>query len=76
VGKALKMLLGVSTALMVVAIYFVTTMMIPATFEINGVAYTNLGVYRCFLAGLLAGLGFLGLSDRVLQLRQRLKTRR
>ncbi len=61
VGKALKMLLGVSTALMVVAIYFVTTMMIPATFEINGVAYTNMGVYWCFLAGLLAGLavGFL-----------------
>jgi hypothetical protein len=28
------------------------------------------------VAGLLAGLGFLGLSDRVLQLRQRLKTRR
>ncbi len=61
VGKALKMLLGVSTALMVVAIYFVTTMMVPATFEINGVAYTNMGVYWCFLAGLLAGLavGFL-----------------
>ena len=61
VGKALKMLLGISTALMVVAIYFVTTMMIPATFEINGVAYTNMGVYWCFLAGLLAGLavGFL-----------------
>jgi K(+)-stimulated pyrophosphate-energized sodium pump len=56
VGKALKMLLGVSTVLMMFAIYFVTTMMIPATFEINGVAYTNMGVYWCFLAGLLAGL--------------------
>ncbi len=61
VGKALKMLLGVSTLLMMVAIYFVTMTMIPATFEINGVGYTNMGVYWCFLAGLLAGLavGFL-----------------
>jgi K(+)-stimulated pyrophosphate-energized sodium pump len=61
VGKALKMLLGISTGLMVVVMYFVTKMMIPDTFEINGIAYTDMGVYYCFLAGLLAGLavGFL-----------------
>jgi H(+)-translocating pyrophosphatase len=61
VGKALKMLLGISTLLMVVVMYFVTMAMIPETFEINGEAYTNMGVYWCFLAGLIAGLavGFL-----------------
>ena len=61
VGKALKMLLGISTGLMVVVMYFVTKMMIPDTFQINGIAYTDMGVYYCFLAGLLAGLavGFL-----------------
>jgi H(+)-translocating pyrophosphatase len=61
VGKALKMLLGISTLLMVVVMYFVTMAMIPETFEINDIAYTNMGVYWCFLAGLVAGLavGFL-----------------
>ncbi|MGV3591616.1 MAG: sodium/proton-translocating pyrophosphatase, partial [Gammaproteobacteria bacterium] len=61
VGKALKMLLGISTLLMVVVMYFVTMAMIPETFEINGEAYTNMGVYWCFLSGLIAGLavGFL-----------------
>ncbi len=61
VGKALKMLLGVSTLLMIVVMYFVTMAMVPETFEINGAAYTNMGVYWCFLAGLIAGLivGFL-----------------
>ncbi len=61
VGKALKMLLGISTLLMIVVMYFVTMAMIPETFEINGIAYTSMGVYWCFLAGLVAGLavGFL-----------------
>jgi K(+)-stimulated pyrophosphate-energized sodium pump len=61
VGKALKMLLGISTLLMIVVMYFVTMAMIPANFEINDVAYTNMGVYWCFLSGLVAGLavGFL-----------------
>jgi len=61
VGKALKMLLGLSTVLMVIVMYFVTMAMIPAQFEINGATYTAMGVYYCFLAGLLSGLavGFL-----------------
>jgi H(+)-translocating pyrophosphatase len=61
VGKALKMLLGISTLLMIVVMYFVTMAMIPETFDINGISYTNMGVYWCFLAGLVAGLavGFL-----------------
>ena len=56
VGPALKRMLIISSALMAVVMYFVTDMLVPADFEINGVAYTSLGVYLCFLTGLIAGL--------------------
>jgi K(+)-stimulated pyrophosphate-energized sodium pump len=36
--------------------YFVTIALIPEQFELNGADYTNLGVYLCFLAGLVSGL--------------------
>ena len=56
VGPALKKMLIISSALTAVVMYFVTTLMIPDSFQIGGVSHTNLGVYFCFLAGLAAGL--------------------
>ncbi|MCA9421213.1 MAG: sodium/proton-translocating pyrophosphatase, partial [Nitrospira sp.] len=56
VGPALKKMLIISSALMAVVMLFVTKAMLPDTFEIGGQAYTDLGVYFCFLAGLIAGL--------------------
>lgn len=56
VAPALMKLLIISSALMAVVMYFFTVALIPETFELNGEQYTNLGVYFCFLAGLVAGL--------------------
>ncbi|MDR2213453.1 MAG: V-type H(+)-translocating pyrophosphatase, partial [Pseudomonadales bacterium] len=56
VGPALKKLLMISSVIMAVVMLAVTLMMIPATFSIDGAEYSNMGVYFCFLAGLLAGL--------------------
>jgi K(+)-stimulated pyrophosphate-energized sodium pump len=54
VAPALKKMLVVSSALMAIVMLFVTKAI--DTFEIGGKAYTDLGVYFCFLAGLIAGL--------------------
>jgi len=56
VGPALKRMLIISSAIMAAVMYFVTDMLVPAEFAIAGVAYTSLGVYLCFLTGLIAGL--------------------
>lgn len=58
VAPALKKLLMISSALMAVVMYFVTMAMIPESFTLfeGGPAYSNLGVYWCFLSGLVAGL--------------------
>ncbi|MDG2174941.1 MAG: V-type H(+)-translocating pyrophosphatase [Gammaproteobacteria bacterium] len=56
VAPALKKLLMISSALMAVAMYFVTAAMIPDTFIINDNEYTSMGVYWCFLSGLSSGL--------------------
>jgi K(+)-stimulated pyrophosphate-energized sodium pump len=56
VGPALKKMLIISSALTAVVMLFVTKLMVPETFQIAGQAYTNLGVYFCFLAGVIAGL--------------------
>jgi K(+)-stimulated pyrophosphate-energized sodium pump len=56
VGPALKKMLIISSVLMAIVMFFVTKWMIPASFQIGGVDYTDLGVYFCFLAGLIAGL--------------------
>ena len=56
VAPALKRLLMISSALMAVAMYFVTAAMIPDTFIINENEYTFMGVYWCFLSGLISGL--------------------
>ena len=42
--------------LMAVVMFFFTLALIPEFFELNGEEYTNLGVYWCFLSGLIAGL--------------------
>ncbi|NOR20059.1 MAG: V-type H(+)-translocating pyrophosphatase [Xanthomonadales bacterium] len=56
VAPALMKLLIISSVLMAVVMYFVTLELIPATFELSGSIYTSMGVYWCFLSGLIAGL--------------------
>ena len=56
VSPALMKLLIISSALMAVTMYFVTGMVIPAEFVLRDVAYTSMGIYYCFLSGLIAGL--------------------
>ncbi|MEM7279290.1 MAG: V-type H(+)-translocating pyrophosphatase [Pseudomonadota bacterium] len=56
VGPALKRMLIISSVLMAIAMYFVTLQLVPETFSIDGETYTNVGVYYCFLTGLVAGL--------------------
>jgi K(+)-stimulated pyrophosphate-energized sodium pump len=56
VAPALMKLLIISSALMAVVMYFVTKAMIPASFELGGEMYSSMGVYWCFLSGLVAGL--------------------
>ncbi len=56
VAPALKKLLIISSILMAVLIYFFTMWMIPDEFAINGETYSDMGVYLCFLSGLIAGL--------------------
>lgn len=56
VAPGLMKLLIISSALMSVVMYFFTVALIPENFEINGAEYSNLGVYYCFLSGLISGL--------------------
>jgi K(+)-stimulated pyrophosphate-energized sodium pump len=56
VAPALKKLLIISSVLMAVVIFFFTLWMIPEEFVINGETYSDMGVYWCFLSGLIAGL--------------------
>ena len=49
-------LLIISSALMAVVMFFFTSALIPEFFELNGEQYTSMGVYWCFLSGLIAGL--------------------
>src|SRR3989344_3125894 len=56
VEGTLKTALIVSSLLVAVALYFLTPMWLPATFEINGIQYTALGAYGAVLTGLIAGL--------------------
>ena len=56
VAPALMKLLIYSSALMAIAMLFFTFLLIPENFVLNGENYTQLGVYWCFLAGLVAGL--------------------
>jgi H(+)-translocating pyrophosphatase len=56
VAPALMKLLIISSVLMGVVMYFFTGALIPETFELNGEQYSNMGVYGCFLAGLISGL--------------------
>ncbi len=56
VAPALMKLLIISSALMAVIMYFFTLLLVPEFFTLNGEEYTNMGVYWCFLSGLVAGL--------------------
>jgi K(+)-stimulated pyrophosphate-energized sodium pump len=53
---ALKRALVVSTVIMAAVLFFVTREVLPANFVIGEIAYTNMGVYYCVLAGLIAGM--------------------
>ncbi len=46
-----------SSAIMVVVMFFMITQMLPATFTLGGVNYSNYGVFWATTIGLLAGLG-------------------
>jgi len=46
-----------SSGLMVVVMFFMITMLLPATFTLGGVEYTSLGVFWASTIGLAAGLG-------------------
>ncbi len=56
VAPALMKLLVISSAIMAVVMYFFTNSLIPESFELNGEQYSSMGVYWCFLSGLVAGL--------------------
>jgi H(+)-translocating pyrophosphatase len=56
VSPALMKLLIISSVLMAITMFFVTRMVIPAEFVIRDIAYTSMGIYYCFLSGLVAGL--------------------
>ena len=56
VERALKKGLTISSVIMLVAMYFLTKLWLPATFEFAGVTYTALGVYIAYAVGLIAGL--------------------
>mgnify|MGYP003700452555 CR=1 FL=1 len=56
VAPALMKLLIISSVLMGIVMYFFTMALIPEGFELAGEQYSNMGVYLCFLSGLVAGL--------------------
>lgn len=56
VAPALMKLLVISSVLMGIVMYFFTIALIPEAFELGGETYSNMGVYLCFLSGLVAGL--------------------
>ncbi len=56
VAPALMKLLIISSGLMAIAMLFFTQYLIPETFTLGGEEYTQMGVYWCFLSGLIAGL--------------------
>ena len=63
VAPALRKLLIISSILMAIVMFFVTMALVPEFFELNGEQYTNMGVYWCFLSGLIAGLAVGLLTD-------------
>ena len=56
IENTLKYILMGSTVVMGVALYFLTMEVLPATFQIQGATYTNLGVFYCVATGLGAGM--------------------
>ena len=56
IENTLKYILMGSTAAMGVALYYLTLEMLPASFQIGGATYTNLGVFYCVATGLGAGM--------------------
>ncbi|MGI9251433.1 MAG: V-type H(+)-translocating pyrophosphatase [Pseudohongiellaceae bacterium] len=63
VAPALRKLLIVSSVLMAIVMFFFTIWLIPEQFTLNGEQYGSMGVYWCFLSGLIAGLAVGLLTD-------------
>ena len=63
VAPALRKLLIISSVLMAIVMFFFTMALIPEFFDLNGEQYTSMGVYFCFLAGLISGLAVGLLTD-------------
>ncbi len=56
VEKTLKQGLTMASVLVLVAMYFLTKQWLPATFMLNGIEYTAMGVYIALSVGLISGL--------------------
>ncbi len=56
IESALKRTMLVSTGIMGVALFFLTREILPTRFSILGQEYTNMGVFYCVAAGLIAGM--------------------
>ncbi len=56
VEGTLKRALVISSLLVAIALYFLTPILLPATFDIAGKTYTAMGAYYAVLVGLIAGL--------------------
>ncbi len=56
VEGTLKKGLTISSIIVLVAMYFLTKMWLPATFTLHGATYTAMGVYISLVIGLIAGL--------------------
>jgi H(+)-translocating pyrophosphatase len=56
VESTLKKGLIVSSTIMFVILYFASKMLLPETFELQGVTYTSMGVFGALAVGLISGL--------------------
>ncbi len=56
VQQGLKKGLTISSVIMLITMYFLTKLWLPATFTLAEVTYTAMGVYIAFAIGLIAGL--------------------
>ena len=56
VGQAFKKMLLLSTVLMAIIVYFANEFFMPESYQILGQTYSKIGIYVCYMAGLISGL--------------------